>query len=181
MDWQRILFYSDLSPGADCALPFAMGLTRCAPGAHLYVVHVLPTPYRFYAEIVEPGLAMGLNPEMAKVAENTLRERYGEALEGGPDRSFHALVGVEGVELVRFVRKYRVEAMVMAATVAEARMGGLQATLRSFLAKRSPCPVVLVQPARQALRKRSLQGPTKVLEMRTYRRSRRRPVAEGPE
>jgi len=180
MRFERTLFYSDLSPAADCALPFAVGIGRSAPGCHLYVVHVLPSPYRFYAEIVEPGLALGLNPEMALVAEKTLEERYGQMLGGGgPEISFHALVGVEGVELVRFVKKHRVEAIVMAASVAEARMGGVQATLRAFLAKRSPCPVLLVQPARQGARKGSRKGPAKVLEMRDFRGPRRRPMAEG--
>lgn len=181
MRFERILFYSDLSQAADNAFPFALGLARSGSGSHLYVVHVLPSPYRFYAEIVEPGLALGLNPEMANIAEKTLRQRYGASLEGAPETSFHVLVGVEGVELVRFVRKHKVEAMIMAASVAEARMAGAQSPLRAFLAKRSPCPVLMVQPPRQTLRRGSRAGPAKVLEMRSFKRRVRRPVAEGPD
>lgn len=181
MRFERILFYSDLSQAADCAFPFALGLARSFSGCHLYVLHVLPSPYKFYAEIVEPGLALGLNPEMGSVAEKTLQDRYGGLLEGGPQNSFHALVGVEGVELVRFVKKHRVEAIIIAASVAEARMSGVQSSLRAFLAKRSPCPVLLVQPARQTLRRGPRAGPAKVLEMKNFRRRGRRSVAEGPE
>lgn len=177
MDFRRLLFYSDLSPGADCAFPFALGLARAVRDGHLFLVHVLPSPYRFYAEIVEPGLAVGVSPEIARVAENTLKERYGKMLEGGPENSFHVLVGVEGVELVRFVRKQRIEGMVMAAAVAEARMRGLESTLRSFLAKRSPCPVLLVQPPRTGLRHGSRKGPAKVLEMKRYKRRGAGPLA----
>jgi nucleotide-binding universal stress UspA family protein len=181
MRFERILFYSDLSQAADNAFPFALGLARSASTCHLYVVHVLPSPYRFYAEVVEPGLALGLNPEMASFAEKTLQDRYAKGLEGGPQSSFHVLVGVEGVELVRFARKHRVEAMVMAASVAEARMGGAQSPLRAFLAKRCPCPLLMVQPARQSLRRGFRAGPAKILEMRNFKRRPRGPVAEGPD
>ncbi len=181
MRFERILFYSDLSKGADCAFPFALGLARSASGCHLYVVHVLPSPYRFYAEIVEPGLALGLNPEMADIAEKTLQDRYGSPAEPGLESSYHALVGVEGVELVRFARRNRVEVIVMAASVAEAPMAGVQNPLKAFLVKRSPCPLLLVQPARQSFAKRARTGPAKVLEMRNFKKRGRRPVVEGPD
>ncbi len=178
MRFERILFYSDLSQAADCAFPFALGLAGSSSNSHLYVVHVLASPYRFYAEILEPGLAMGLSPEMAAVAEKTLQERYGAQLEKGPQSSFHALVGVEGVELVRFVKKHQVQAVVMAASVGEARMRGVQSPLRAFLAKRSPCPVLLVQPARERPRRAYRGGRAKVLEMRDFKKRATRSVVE---
>lgn len=174
MAWEKILFYTDLSPGADLAFPFALGLASRNPSSHLFVVHVLPSPYRFYAEIIDSAMAAGVNPELAQVAEAELRSRYGELPEGGGNSSFHVLVGVEGVELVRFMKKRAVEVLVVAASVAEAKMTPVGMSLRAFLAKRSPCPVVMIQPPREASRRRRSQSSAKVVEMKAYRRKRSR-------
>jgi len=172
--WEKILFYTDLSPGADLAFPFALGLASRNPTSHLFVVHVLPSPYRFYAEIVDSAMAAGLNPDVARLAEEELRSRYGQAVEGVGTSSFHVLVGVEGVELVRFVKRRAVEVLVLAASVAEAKMTPIGMSLRAFLAKRSPCPVVMVQPPREVSRRTRGQSSEKVVEMRDFKRRRKK-------
>lgn len=171
-----------MSPEADVAFPVALRLASMVSPCHLFVTHVLPSPYKFYAEIVEPGLAAGLNPEIAKVAEDALRSRYESMMDRCCSSSFHVLIGVEGVELVRFARKYNVDVVVMSLSVAEARMRGADLTLRSFLAKRCPCPLLMVQPSRRPARKSRTEGDParKVLDLGEYRRrSRRRPSGQG--
>jgi hypothetical protein len=144
-----ILFYSDMGPESDQAFPVALDLAIAKRRQRLSIVYVLHSPYRFRGDIVEPGLAMGLNPEIIDVAEESLRERYGAALERFPRTSFHVLSGVAGVEILRFIRKHRVEQLVVARSVAQRKIMNMPTTLEGLLLTRCPCPTVFVAPGRR--------------------------------
>jgi hypothetical protein len=111
-------------------------------------LHVLHSPYRFRGDIVEPGLAMGLNPEISSIAEQALKDRYGPALKQFTGVSFHVLNGVAGVEILRFVRRHGVQQVYMAQGVAQRKLSGTSTTLHDLLLERCPCAILLVYPGR---------------------------------
>lgn len=174
---ERILFYSDMSPASDEAFSLALELARLHRSDRLYIVYVLHSPYQFRGDIIEPGLAMGINPEIMDVAEKSLRDQYEPALKGYRGASFHVLSGVEGVEILRFIRKHNVERVVMARAVAQRPLPKGSSSLEALLLERSPCPLVFAAPGRKKKPLSAEKDPTpegrprlaKVIHLERYR------------
>jgi len=151
MSWvpERVLFYSDMSEAADRAFAVALAMLKGFGSPELCIVHVLHSPYRFHAEIIAPGIAMELNPEILVVAERSLRNRYGPMIGDRQGATFHVLSGVERVEILRFVRRYKIELVIVPVSVAQRVLPDSSATLEAFLVERCPCPVLFVTPGRR--------------------------------
>ncbi len=176
---QRVLFYSDMSVESDQAFPMALEMAQSLGASELHVVHVLHSMYRFHAEIIGPGLAMNLNPGLLEVALKSLRDRYEPALHGRGGVFFHVRNGVVGVELLRFIRKNRIEGAVVPLAVAQRDLPSMPATLQALLLERCPCPLAFISPGRAGraadFASRPLMGvlserSSNVLSMDRYRR-----------
>lgn len=174
---ERVLFYSDLSHASDQAFALALDLTISQRSDRLYIVHVLHSPYRFRGDIIEPGLAMGLNPEIVNVAEQSLRDRYEPLMKGYKGASFHVLNGVAGVEILRFIRKHRVEQALLARSVAQKPLPNGASTLECMLLEHCPCAILFVAPGRRmphlsaepGLASAYRQRASKILDLGRYR------------
>ncbi len=152
MTWapQRVLFYSDMSDASDRVFPVALAMLKGFGSPSLFIVHVVHSTYRFHAEIIEPGIAMDLNPEILAVAERSLRSRYGPMISDLPVATFHVLTGVERVEILRFVRRHKIQLVIVPVSAAQRVLPDSSATLEAFLIERCPCPVLFVTPGRRA-------------------------------
>lgn len=151
MTWapERVLFYSDMSEASDRAFPVALAILKGFRSPSLSIVHVMHSPYRFHAEVIAPGIAMDLNPEILAVAERSLRNRYGPMTADLRVATFHVLTGVEKVEILRFVRRHKIQLVIVPVSVAQRVLPDSSVTLEAFLIERSPCPVLFVTPGRR--------------------------------
>ncbi len=179
MSWapERVLFYSDMSEASDRAFPVALAMLKGLGSPSLRIVHVLHSPYRFHAEIIAPGIAMDLNPEIVAVAERSLRNRYGPMTGDLGLVTFHVLTGVERVEILRFVRRHKIQLVIVPVSVAQRVLPDSSVTLEAFLVERCPCPALFVTPGRRAPtaaspKEGSHLGGSKVLSLRDRRPKR---------
>jgi hypothetical protein len=159
MTSERLLYYTDLSPEADLAFPLAASLAQAQGAVRLFVLHVLHSVHRFHGEIIEPGLAMALNPELMAVAERSMRGRYDPALARGVEASWHVASGIAGIEVLRFIRRHAVDQALVALAVARRELPSTQGTLEAMLLDRSPCPVLFLSPGRGTSRREARVAP----------------------
>lgn len=177
MTWapERVLFYSDMSEASDRVFPVTLAMLKGLGSPRLCIVHVVHSTYRFHAEIIAPGIAMDLNPEILAVAERSLRGRYGPMIGDVLAATFHVLTGVERVEILRFVRRHKIQLVIVPVSVAQRVLPDSSATLEAFLTERCPCPVLFVTPGRRAPTAASPKEGSHVSGSKVLSLSNRRP------
>jgi hypothetical protein len=158
MNTDNVLFYSDLGPESDRCFPLVVDLALAQEARNLFILHVLHSSYRFRADIVEPGMAMSVNPEFVHVVHNALRDRYEPAMRGLHGFSFHVTSGVVGVEILRFVRKQRIDLVALAQHAAQSARSQEPGRLDAFLTKRCSCPVLFLAPGKRPLAVNGSEG-----------------------
>jgi hypothetical protein len=144
MSHRRILFYTDLTAASDPAYSLVLKLIRLREPAELHVVHALSPSHPSLGEIIPPGLAMALNPDITEVAERLLRDRYPVPLRGSTRMSFHVLSGVGEPALIEFISRKGIGQVVVSLATAQRRAWNQARPLLASLQERCPCSVVLV-------------------------------------
>ncbi len=116
--YRNILYCTDYSEDAEVALVYAVDLAQ-RYGAALHILHVLGSLHRYMptetTEGVPPGEVVEATPELLARAEEELRRRYADRLEGVKDVHFTVAVGTPFVEILRYAREHEVDLIVLGA------------------------------------------------------------------
>jgi hypothetical protein len=169
-----------MSPASDTALEEAIDMGLLEGLGHLYITHVIESPYRFNAEMVNPPMLLSMSPEIFHATEEMLKERYHPMTRALTETSFHVLHGVEAVEVLRFIRKNRPDMVLLSLELARRKRPHLPGNLEEMLRRSSPSPVWFFDPCRKRGKERpSRHTPddpepkAKVLDLGAYRLARR--------
>jgi len=120
IDYKNILFCTDFSEDANIAFLHALNLAR-KYGARLHILHVPHSPFTYARNIVdehvpedkaEDGQAI-FDEEVARKAENDLKEAYKEKLGDLKDCLFVIKCGAPDVEIIRYALHNGIDLIVM--------------------------------------------------------------------
>jgi len=121
VEYKNILFCTDLSEDANIAFFHALDLAR-KHHAKLHILHVPHSSYSYSRHIVDehvPEDSLGgeafFSEEIAKRAEEALKENYLEKLGDLKDYELVIRNGSPDVEIIRYARKNDIDVIVMGA------------------------------------------------------------------
>ena len=150
-EYQKILFCSDFSPGADYAFYTALDLAE-RYRARLYLIHVIPESDKYFESAAEPlasGPTLSVEAEGLDQTRQKLEDRYVHRLGPYSNYEVQVLRGVPIVEIVRFAREREIDLIVMGAAGSSRRNKLHFGSTAENVARRAPCTVMcLRQPQR---------------------------------
>ncbi len=118
---KNILVCTDFSEDASHAIAHALDAAK-KDSARLHILHIPHSPYVYCKHIVDehtpkdaPYGEAFFSPEIAKRAEEALREEYGKGLEDFENYSFVVTEGSPEIEIIRYARKNDIDEIVMGA------------------------------------------------------------------
>ena len=121
IDYKNILFCTDFSEDAGIAFVHALDLAK-KYDARLHILHVPHSGYLFARHIVNEHVPEGapegeafFNNDLAKRAEEALKETYEKRIGDLKNCLFVIKVGTPPVEIIRYARKNDVDLIVMGA------------------------------------------------------------------
>ncbi|MFH1243812.1 MAG: universal stress protein [Pseudomonadota bacterium] len=119
IEYKNILFCTDFSEDANMAFLHALDLAK-KHKAKLHIFHVPHSSYTYCRHIVDeyvpegsPGGEAFYSEEIAKKAEEALREQYGERLAGFDNYLFVVKGGSPDVEIIRYAKNNNIDVIVM--------------------------------------------------------------------
>lgn len=147
--YNKIMFCSDFSTGADQAFPTAVDLAD-RYGARLFLVHIIPESDRYLNETEAlPGRDSTGGKDDLEAAVQKLEDRYLHRLGGYAEVETKVLRGVPIVEIVRFARDREVDLIVMGAAGSSARNKLHFGSTAENVARRAPCAVMCIRSFRK--------------------------------
>lgn len=156
VEYKNILFCTDLSEDANIAFFHALDLAR-KHHAKLHILHIPHSSYSYSRHVVDehvpegsPGGEAFFSEEIAKKAEEALKEEYLEKLGDLKDYEFVIRNGSPDVEIIRYARKNAIDVIVMGALgKSEAERLEHGSTVGS-VSKYAHCHVIAIRnPAKQ--------------------------------
>ncbi len=121
VEYKNVLFCTDFSEDANIAFFHALDLAK-KHHARLHILHIPHSSYSYSRHVVDEHVPAGsaggeafFSEEIARTAEEALKEEYLEKLGDLKDYLFVVKNGSPDVEIIRYARKNDIDVIVMGA------------------------------------------------------------------
>jgi len=156
IEYKNILYCTDFSEDADIAFLHALDLAK-KHNAMLHIFHVPHSSYAYCRHIVDehvpegsPGGEAFFNEEIAKRAEEALKEKYEKRLGDFKNYLFVIKDGSPDVEIIRYARKHDIDVIVMGTLGKSEQDRIVHGSTVANVSKYAHCHVVAIRnPAKQ--------------------------------
>ncbi len=119
--YRNILYCTDFSEDANDAFPYALDLAK-RHNAKLHILHIPHSPYTYLKHVVDEHVPVGspygeafFSEEIARKAEEALREKYEKELGGFDNYQFVVRYGSPDVEIIHYAKENNIDEIVMGA------------------------------------------------------------------
>ena len=148
LKYERILYCTDFSEDADYALLSALDMAEKYQ-ARLFVLHVLPSPYKYMRSIVDNQKGGGqetfVSPDILAEGSRQLKERYEPKMGDFTNYQFHVVEGVPFVEIVRFARSKNIDFIILGAAGSSELERTTFGSTAENVARRAHCTVMAIR------------------------------------
>jgi nucleotide-binding universal stress UspA family protein len=147
LKYQKILYCTDFSEDADYAFLTALDMAEKYQ-AHLYVFHVLHSPYKYMRSVVddrEKGREDFISGDIISEGLRLLKERYAPKMSRFSDYELAVVEGVPFVEIVRFARNKEVDFIVLGAAGSSDLDRTTFGSTAENVARRAHCTVMAIR------------------------------------
>jgi nucleotide-binding universal stress UspA family protein len=147
LKYQRILYCTDFSEDADYAFLTALDMAEKYQ-AHLFVFHVLHSPYKYMRSVVDDrnkNQENFVSHDILSEAQRLLKERYTPKMDQFTDFEFAVVEGVPFVEIVRFARNKEVDFIVLGAAGSSELDRTTFGSTAENVARRAHCTVMAIR------------------------------------
>jgi nucleotide-binding universal stress UspA family protein len=148
LKYERILYCTDFSEDADYALLSALDMAEKYQ-ARLFVLHVLPSPYKYMRSIVDDQQVemkeTFVSPDVIAEGHRQLKERVEPKMGNFTDYEFHVVEGVPFVEIVRFARNKNIDFIILGAAGRSELERTTFGSTAENVARRAHCTVMAIR------------------------------------
>lgn len=143
---KNVLFPTDFSELAQCALAYARELTSVFP-ATLHCLHVLDEAYQYWSAMGPESIPVGPPPdEMVAITEKRMATYRAEHLAGlAREPVTHVALGHPFVEIIGYARDKEIDLIVMATHGRGAIAHVLLGSTTEKVVRKAPCAVLTVR------------------------------------
>lgn len=141
-----ILYPTDFSELAQCALPYACRFAECF-GSQLHCLHVIDEAYQYWSAMGPESVPVGPPPEDLLELGRTRMEKYRAEHLGGltSEPKTNVLMGRPFAEIIGYAREHDVGLIVMATHGRGAIAHALVGSTTEKVVRKAPCPVLTVR------------------------------------
>jgi len=141
--FERILFCTDFSKNADFAFDYALALAGQAPGATLFLLHVIPEPeaqfWKTYIYEVDDVDRKARQDIDAKIAET-----YRPRVPSGLDLQVRICIGRDTFKILEVAQEEKVDLIVIGRHGHSGMGKVLFGNVTERIARKADCPVLIV-------------------------------------